>query len=77
MGRKAMAAAAVGSGLLLLAVPLGSGYAELYLRCIGGAETAAYWLAMEGATRSFQVLGGVLLALGGAAWLLQRLPARR
>ena len=66
---------AVVSGLLvLLAVPLGHSYIERYLSAYGGMDTQSYVLLMQSAVTGFQILGGVLLGLFGAAYLFRRKP---
>lgn len=66
---------AVVSGLLvLLAVPLGHSYIERYLSAYGGMDTQSYALLMQSAVTGFQILGGVLLGLFGAAYLFRRKP---
>ena len=66
---------AVVSGLLvLLAVPLGHSYIERYLSSYGGMDTQSYALLMQSAVTGFQILGGVLLGLFGAAYLFRRKP---
>ena len=66
---------AVVSGLLvLLAVPLGHSYIERYLSAYGGMDTQSYALLMQSAVTGFQILGGVLLGLFGAAYLFRHKP---
>ncbi len=66
---------AVVSGLsVLLAVPLGHSYIERYLSAYGGMDTQSYALLMQSAVTGFQILGGVLLGLFGAAYLFRRKP---
>ena len=61
--------------LVLLAVPLGGNYAWAYLSANGGGmDTQSFVLLMQSAVTGFQILGGVLLGLFGAAYLFRRKP---
>ena len=60
--------------LVLLAVPLGNAYIGNYLSIYGGMDTQSYVLLMQSAVTGFQILGGVLLGLFGAAYLFRRKP---
>ena len=67
--------AVAGALLLLLAVPLGANYAWAYLSANGGGmDTQSFVLLMQSAVTGFQILGGVLLGLFGAAYLFRRKP---
>ena len=66
--------AVVGALLVLLAVPLGNAYIGNYLSIYGGVGTQSYVLLMQSAVTGFQILGGVLLGLFGAAYLFRRKP---
>ena len=61
--------AVAGALLVLLAVPLGNAYIGNYLSVYGGMDTQSYVLLMQSAVTGFQILGGVLLGLFGAAYL--------
>ena len=63
-----------GALLVLLAVPLGNAYIGNYLSIYGGMDTQSYVLLMQSAVTGFQILGGVLLGLFGAAYLFRRKP---
>ena len=63
--------AVAGALLVLLAVPLGNAYIGNYLSVYGGMDTQSYVLLM---VTGFQILGGVLLGLFGAAYLFRRKP---
>ena len=64
--------AVVGALLVLLAVPLGNAYIGNYLSIY--MDTQSYVLLMQSAVTGFQILGGVLLGLFGAAYLFRRKP---
>lgn len=66
--------AVAGALLVLLAVPLGNAYIGNYLSVYGGMDTQSYVLLMQSAVTGFQILGGVLLGLFGAAYLFRRKP---
>ena len=67
--------AVAGALLVLLAVPLGDNYAWAYLSANGGGmDTQSFVLLMQSAVTGFQILGGVLLGLFGAAYLFRRKP---
>ena len=66
--------AVAGALLVLLAVPLGNAYIGNYLSVYGGMDTQSYVLLMQSAVTGFQILGGVLLGLFGAAYLSRRKP---
>ena len=57
-----------------MAVPLGNAYIGNYLSVYGGMDTQSYVLLMQSAVTGFQILGGVLLGLFGAAYLFRRKP---
>lgn len=58
--------------LVLLAVPLGNAYIRNYT--YDGIDTQNYLLLKQSAITGFQILGGVLLGLFGAAYLFRRKP---
>ena len=66
--------AVAGALLVLLAVPLGNAYMGNYLSTHGGMDTQSYALLLQSAVTGFQILGGVLLGLFGAAFLVRRNP---
>ena len=67
--------ALVGALLVLLAVPLGGNYALASLSVNGGGmDTQSFVLLMQSAVTGFQILGGVLFGLFGAAYLFRRKP---
>ena len=66
--------AVAGALLVLLAVPLGNASIGHYLSVYGGLDTQSYVLLMQSAVTGFQILGGVLLGLFGAAYLFRRKP---
>ena len=49
-------------------------YIGNYLSVYGGMDTQSYVLLMQSAVTGFQILGGVLLGLFGAAYLFRRKP---
>ena len=60
--------AVAGVSLVLLAVPLGHSYIGRYPSAYGGMDTQSYALLMQSAVTGFQILGGVLMGLFGAAY---------
>ena len=49
-------------------------YIGNYLSIYGGMDTQSYVLLMQSEVTGFQILGGVLLGLFGAAYLFRRKP---
>ena len=67
--------ALVGALLVLLAVAVGAHYAGACRSANGGGmDTQSFVLLMQSAVTGFQILGGVLLGLFGAAYLFRRKP---
>lgn len=61
----------VGIIILLLAVPAGDLYGNFYLQIVGGMETEHFTMLVQSAIITFQVIGGVILALCGAAYIFK------
>lgn len=57
--------------ILFLAVPLGDLYGHFYLSLVGSMETERFTTLSQSAVVSFQVMGGVLMALCGMAHILR------
>ena len=69
MKQRARLVMGVGLGLLLLSLPLGTLGGRLFLQLWGGMDAEFYRMIVKQAIGGVQILGGILLALGGAARL--------
>ena len=61
----------VGIIILFLAVPLGDLYGNFYLSIDGGMETESFMMLTQSAIVSFQIIGGVIVALCGVAHIFK------
>ena len=60
----------VGIIILFLAVPLGDLYGNFYLSIVGGMEES-FMMLTQSAIVSFQIIGGVIVALCGVAHIFK------
>ncbi|MCM1136377.1 MAG: hypothetical protein NC400_12485 [Clostridium sp.] len=66
-----LAAAAVGLIIILLSVPLGEWYGNIYLRLSEGMEMERYIMIQKAAITSFQIIGGIISLLSGVGYFLR------
>jgi hypothetical protein len=60
---------AAGFALLLLAMPLGQKYADIYLNIVTVMDMEKYVVLMERAIGSFKIIGVLISALSGLAYI--------